>query len=66
MAQSFQYLPLPYALTTYSALNLYGQAAHVQSGHINRSLLMLDLIFLALGLGLFALFAGYAALCDRL
>ncbi len=58
-------LDLPYASTTLSELNPYARAVHFHFGHINRSPVMLDLVFLALGLGLFGLFAGYAIICDR-
>lgn len=32
----------------------------------NRRCIMLDIVFLGLGLGAFALMGAYAALCDRL
>ncbi|CAN0463159.1 unnamed protein product, partial [Phaeothamnion confervicola] len=33
---------------------------------VNRSRHMLDLVYIAIGLGCFGLLAGYAALCGRL
>lgn len=55
-----------YAEALHSASIFYARLATVAFRKLRRSAAMLDLVFLILGLAVFALFGGYAVFCNRL